>query len=113
MTPYTCSKLYATSYDQDSFSKYRNSFEGYMSVKRKAKGTKTEYPSFIKDSPSIIVFSFLLAPRSFNKATTATGSVALRSPPSNSDVFQLQLYGKVSCSVTRVKVSLYNMNDEI
>ena len=55
------------------------------------------YPSFIKDSPSIIVLSFLLAPRSFRRATTATGSVALSSPPNKKDVFQLQLYGKVSC----------------
>lgn len=46
------------------------------------------YPSFINDSPSIIVLSFLLAPSSFSNATTATGSVALSSPPSNNDVFQ-------------------------
>lgn len=49
------------------------------------------YPSFIKDSPSIMVPNFLLAPSSLRRATTATGSVALRSPPSNNDVCQLQL----------------------
>lgn len=59
------------------------------------------YPSFIKDSPSMMVLSFLLAPSSFRRATTATGSVALRSPPSNNDVFQLQSYGKVSCRILK------------
>jgi hypothetical protein len=70
-----------------------------LDTRKKWKIIEYKYPSFIKDSPSIIVLSFLLAPRSFNRATTATGSVALRSPPSNNDVFQLQLYGKVSCSI--------------
>ncbi len=38
-------------------------------------------PSFKSDSPSIKVPNFLLAPSSFNKATTATGSVALTIAP--------------------------------
>jgi len=66
---------------------------------RKKTRKKIKYPSFIRDSPSIIVLNFLLAPSSFNRATTATGSVALRSPPSNKEVVQLQLYGKMSCSI--------------
>ena len=38
-------------------------------------------PSFIKDSPSTRVLNLTLAPNSFNKATTATGSVALKTHP--------------------------------
>jgi hypothetical protein len=45
----------------------------------------------------MIVLSFLLAPSSLSRATTATGLVALSSPPSNKDVFQFQLYGKANC----------------
>lgn len=50
----------------------------------------------MEDSPSIMVLNFLLAPSSFSKATTATGSVALSSAPSNNESFQPQLYGKTS-----------------
>ena len=64
------------------------------------------YPSFINDSPSIMVLNFLLAPSSFRRATTATGSVALRRPPSNNDVFQLQLYGKISYSLLLLNSNL-------
>ena len=42
-------------------------------------------PSLSKDSPSIMVPSFLLAPSSFNRATTATGSVALTTAPKSID----------------------------
>ena len=59
-------------------------------------GVKVAYLSFIKDSTSIIVLSFLLAPRSFRRATTATVSVALSSPLNKNYVFQFQSYGKVS-----------------
>ena len=38
-------------------------------------------PSFIKLSPSINVAKLFFAPSSFNKATTATGSVALNPVP--------------------------------
>lgn len=40
------------------------------------RNTTYAVPSLNKDSPSINVANFLLAPSSFNKATTATGSVA-------------------------------------
>lgn len=38
-------------------------------------------PSLNKASPSIRVLNLTLAPNSFNKATTATGSVALKTEP--------------------------------
>jgi hypothetical protein len=60
------------------------------------------YPSFMRDSPSMRVLNFLLAPSSFNNATTATGSVALSRPPSKSPVLQLQSYGNIFCSVTTI-----------
>ena len=47
-------------------------------------------PSFNKDSPSISVPSFLLAPNSFNNATTATGSVALAIAPNINAIVQPQ-----------------------
>jgi hypothetical protein len=82
--------------------KYRRTDRGKSTHSKNQKmnnlGVKVAYPSFIKDSPSIIVLSFLLAPRSFRRATTATGSVALSSPPNKKDVFQFQSYGKVSCA---------------
>jgi hypothetical protein len=54
------------------------------------------------------VLSFLLAPNSFNNATTATGSVALRRPPSSKAVLQFQSYGKIRCPPANVnKVAIY------
>ena len=47
-------------------------------------------PSFKRDSPSIKVPSFLLAPRSLSKATTATGSVALTTAPNNIEDNQIK-----------------------
>ena len=44
------------------------------------KNTMAE-PSLNKASPSIKVLNLTLAPNSFNKATTATGSVALKTEP--------------------------------
>ena len=47
-------------------------------------------PSFNNDSPSISVPSFLLAPKSFSNATTATGSVALTTAPKSMDDSQIK-----------------------
>eukprot|EP01018_Ginkgo_biloba_P007274 Gb_20798 [translate_table: standard] len=41
----------------------------------------------------MVVLKFKLAPRSFSKATTTTGSVALSRPPNNNDFLQFHPYG--------------------
>ena len=48
---------------------------------RKSKKNTIDVPSFSKDSPSTNKLKWTLAPSSFNKATTATGSVAESTHP--------------------------------
>ncbi|KAG0575637.1 hypothetical protein KC19_5G019300, partial [Ceratodon purpureus] len=74
---------------------------------RYRRNTTIAVPSFMRDSPSIRVLNFLLAPNSFNNATTATGSVALSRPPSKSPVLQFQSYGNILTITTpRKKVDI-------
>ena len=51
---------------------------------------------------------FLASASSFNKATTATGSVALSRPPSNNDIFQFQSYGNRKCIAVPRKKGRYH-----
>ena len=65
----------------------------------KTKNKTMAVPSFKRDSPSIRVPSFLLAPNSFNRATTATGSVALTTTPNRKASFHPQSLNPMSIAL--------------